>query len=370
MSGNIFGTFFRAATFGESHGPVIGVVIDGCPAGVTVDLAAIQVQLDRRRPGWFGQGNIAATSRAESDTCEILSGVFQGRTTGTSLAILIRNADQRFGDYDALKDTFRPGHGDYTYWAKYGIRDHRGGGRSSGRETAARVAAGAVALAMLRVSLGSAYAAVAWTQRAAGISCETIDLDAIDSNPLRAADPTAAERMLKKITRLRAAGDSAGGILECRVRGIPAGLGEPVFDKLDAEIAKAMLSLGAVKGIEFGAGFACADMTGSEMNDPFEPGENNTVRLVTNNAGGILGGISAGGDIRFRLAVKPVPSIAREQRTVRLAGSGIPAVESAVIRVGGRHDACICPRMVPVVEAMTHLVMADMYLRTQGAHRA
>jgi chorismate synthase len=360
MAGNTFGAAFRVTTFGESHGAGVGVVVDGCPAGVRLDEAVIQRDLDRRRPGVnTGTG----TSRSESDKAEILSGVFEGRTTGTPIAILIRNTNQHSADYEHLRDLYRPGHADFTFQAKYGFRDHRGGGRSSGRETAGRVAGGAVAKALLQTVLGADYGATAFTLRAAGVSCATIDYNAIDANPLRAADPDAAKVMEERILALRERGDSAGGIVECRVAGLPAGLGEGVFDKLDALIAQAMVSLGAVKGIEFGAGFAAANMTGSEMNDGFFA-QNGQIALKSNKAGGVLGGMSTGDALVFRVAVKPVPSIAVEQQTVRGVGGHY---EDAKVSIKGRHDGCICPRLVPVVEAMTHLVIADLWLRNRGA---
>ncbi len=369
MAGNTFGAAFRLTTFGESHGAAVGAVIDGCPAGVPLGEAAVQAELNRRRPGSHGGAPSAAgTARTEADKCEILSGVYEGKTEGTPIAVLIRNTSQRSADYGGLADTFRPGHADYAYRAKYGFRDWRGGGRSSGRETAGRVAGGAVAKAFLRARF-PAYSAAAFTLRAAGVSCGKIDLSAVDKNPLRAADMSAAAQMESRIAALRERGDSAGGVVECRVRGVPAGLGEPVFDKLDAELAKAMLSLGAVKGIEFGLGFACAEQTGSAANDalsvPEDSAAGRDVSFRTNNAGGILGGISNGDEIVFRIAVKPVPSIFLPQDTVAERGG---AYQNTVLRIQGRHDACICPRIVPVVEAMTHLVLADLALRN-GASR-
>ncbi|MDR3284990.1 MAG: chorismate synthase [Treponema sp.] len=368
MAGNTFGALFRLTTFGESHGEVVGAVIDGCPAGIPLVEEDIQRELDRRRPGNHGGARTTAgTSRNEADRCEILSGVFEGKTTGTPVALLIRNTSAHSADYDNLKAVFRPGHADYTYAVKYGFRDHRGGGRSSGRETAARVAGGAVAKALLRHALGGAYSATAFTLRAAGIECRTVDFSVIEKNALRAADMEAAARMEEQLARLRAQGDSAGGIIECRVSGVPAGLGEPVFDKLDAELAKAMLSLGAVKGIEFGSGFESADKTGSSLNDAFrvDPADNRKITLTTNNCGGTLGGISTGSEIIFRLAIKPVPSIFQEQQTVRQQSGNPAAYENTALRITGRHDGCICPRIVPVVEAMSHLTLADMYLRSK-----
>jgi chorismate synthase len=348
MPGNSFGTLFRITTFGESHGPGIGVTIDGVPPGLPLTLGEIQSRLDRRKPG---QSDVS-TPRKELDRAELLSGVFRDTTTGAPLSIFIRNERQRSGDYDALSRIYRPGHADYTYRAKYGLRDWRGGGRSSGRETAARVAAGAVAEKVLS---REGIEIVAYTLRAAGISCNRRNLEEIEANPMRACDGEAAQKMRRRILELSEAGDSAGGILECSLRGLPAGLGEPVFHKTDALLAQAMLSLGAVKGIEFGAGFTAADMTGSEHNDAMGP-----QGFLSNHAGGILGGITTGEELLFRLAVKPTASIAREQRTIDTAG------EPQRIAIEGRHDPCILPRLVPVVEAMTAIVMADLLLQ----HRA
>ncbi len=363
MSGSSFGRIFKVTTFGESHGVGLGVVIDGCPAGIPLDESLIQKELDRRRPGHHnGEFNAAVTARKEADACQILSGVFEGKTTGTPIAIIILNTSQHSKDYNALKDTFRPGHADYTYTQKYGFRDHRGGGRASGRETAARVAAGAVAKAFLASRLPSPTV-TAFTLKAAGVECQNIDLRVIEQNPLRAADLEAAQAMAERVDQLRRQGDSAGGIIQCRINGIPAGLGEPVFDKLDAELAKAMVSIGAVKGIEFGAGFDAVDMTGSTMNDDMyttqEQGGTTAVAFATNNAGGILGGISTGNEIRFNLAIKPVPSIFQEQKTVSQE-NGI--YKDTALAIHGRHDVCLCPRIVPVVEAMAWLTLADMYL--------
>jgi chorismate synthase len=391
MGGNSFGTIFRITTFGESHGEALGVVIDGCPAGLNIDTAMIQKDLDRRRPGahaptnadgkptgdWayqdIGKLNPASTSRKEADSCEILSGVFEGKTTGTPIAILIRNTSQRSADYGDIAQKFRPGHADFTYFQKYGIRDYRGGGRSSGRETSARVAAGAVAKALLATA---GIHILAWTAEAAGIACETFDENDIEKNSMRSCDSAAAEKMTKRIIALKEKGDSAGGIVSCRITGCPAGLGEPAFDKLDAELARAMLSIGAVKGIEFGSGFESARMTGSEWNDPMRAGtaststESITMRdgssanrpsFGSNHAGGMLGGISTSQDITFRIAIKPVPSISVMQKTVDVTGAECDIV------VNGRHDTCLCPRIVPVAEAMSALVIADLMLRNRAS---
>ncbi len=349
MAGNSIGTFFTVTTFGESHGPAIGVIIDGTPPGLELDTGFIQRELRRRRPGQ----STVSTSRNEADTAEILSGVFEGKTTGTPVAILIRNKDAAPEAYSDLQDVFRPGHGDYTYDKKYGIRDYRGGGRSSGRETAARVAAGAVAKLLLRQA---GIEVRAYTTEAAGVRCTLRDLSAVEQNAMRACDPEAAARMEEKILKLASKGDSAGGLIECRAAGLPPGLGEPVFSKLDAEIAKAVLSIGGIKGIEFGGGFACAAETGSTWNDEMDGSG-----FLSNNSGGILSGISTGQELVFRAAVKPTPSIGVRQSAADTRG------EQRNIEITGRHDPCLCPRIVPVVEAMTALVLADMMLIRRAA---
>jgi chorismate synthase len=348
-------------TYGESHGAALGVTIDGCPAGIPLDESVIQLELNRRRPGAHTDKlNPATTARKESDECEILSGVFEGKTTGTPISIIVRNTNQKSDDYDDIARSFRPGHADYTYQKKYGTRDWRGGGRSSGRETIGRVAAGAVAKRFLE---NKGISVLAWTSEAAGIACEKFDESEIERNQFRACDSAAAEKMLARIIELKSRGDSAGGIVTCRVsgKGLIAGLGEPVFDKLDAQLAGAILSIGAVKGIEFGSGFTSARMTGSEWNDPMriDPATGRP-EFLTNHAGGILGGISNGADIVFDAAVKPVPSISLQQKTVDLDGGDCD------IEIHGRHDVCLSPRIVPVVEAMTALVIADLYLRYQA----
>lgn len=324
--------------------------MDGATPGLALSVEEVQKQLDRRKPG---QSSIT-TPRKEPDTVSILSGIFEGKTTGTPILMILYNSDADPSAYDDIKQLFRPGHADYTYLKKYGIRDWRGSGRASGRETAGRVASGAVARKLLE---GRGVTVTAYTKAAAGIVCEKIDLDAIEKNPLRACDPDAAEAILEKITALKEAEDSVGGIVECRIRGVSVGLGEPVFDKLDAELAHAMLSIGSVKGIEFGAGFRVAGMTGSEHNDQMGPDG-----FLTNNAGGIVGGISTGEEIVFRVAVKPTSSIARPQQTIDIEGT------ERTIRTEGRHDACICPRIVPVVEAMACLVLEDHYKRQAALH--
>ena len=361
MAGNTFGTIFRVTTFGESHGSAIGVVIDGCPAGIYIDADDIQRALDRRKPGAAdGKQNPAVTLRNESDKAEILSGIFEGVSEGTPIAIVIRNNSQKSEDYSDFEHLFRPGHADWTYFKKYGVRDRRGGGRSSGRETASRVAACAVANAVLQTA---GIKVKAYTISAAGISCKARDMDAVERTALRTCDEQASESMASRVAALRAKGESAGGIVECTVSGVPAGLGETVFDKLDAEIAKAVLSIGGVKGIEFGAGFGAALLTGSENNDAMRS-KDGKIEFLSNNAGGILGGISNGNDIVFRTAIKPVPSISRTQKTVR-EESG--AFFDSDISVEGRHDVCLCPRIVPVIEAMTAIVLADMLLRNRSA---
>lgn len=349
MSGNTFGRLFRVTTFGESHGPGLGVIIDGVPAGLRLDPEQIQHDLDRRRPG---QSKVS-TMRKEADEVEILSGVMDGVTTGTALAMLIRNTDQRSRDYGNLATCFRPGHADYGYFKKYGIRDYRGGGRSSGRETAMRVAAGSVAKQLL-----AHYGVTiqAYTLRLGGVDAAKVDLAAVESNIVRSADPDAAEAMIAAIRAAQAEMDSVGGIIECRADGVPAGLGEPVFDKLDALIAHAVLSIGGIKGIEFGSGFAAADLRGSVNNDPITPDG-----FTSNHAGGIIGGISNGNTILFRAAMKPTSSIAKEQKTIDEAGSAV------TISVHGRHDPCLVPRAVPVVEAMTALVLIDALLQNRCA---
>jgi len=336
---------FRLTTFGESHGGAVGVIVDGVTPQVEISPEEIQVQLDRRKPGQ----SFITTPRKEPDKVNILSGVFEGRTTGTPILMILYNSDAEPSAYDDIKGMFRPGHADFTYLKKYGIRDYRGSGRASGRETAGRVAAGAIARKLLA---RRGVSVLAYTVRAAGIQCEKFEPEQIEDNMLRACDPDAAQKMVERISAIKDTEDSVGGVVECRIAGLEPGLGEPVFDKLDAQLANAMLSIGAVKGIEFGAGFAAADMTGSEHNDQMGP-----EGFVTNNAGGIIGGISTGEEIIFRMPVKPVSSISREQNTVDLEGNG------RTIRTEGRHDACICPRIVPVVEAMACLVIEDHYKR-------
>lgn len=350
MSGNSFGNIFRITTFGESHGEALGVVIDGMPSGVKIDREFLAFEMSRRRPG---QSQLT-TSRSEADAVEILSGVLDDVSTGTPLAMVIRNTSQRSKDYRDLENIFRPGHADFGFFSKYGIRDVRGGGRSSGRETCARVAAGAVAKMML-ASYGIKICAYA--KEIGGIKAETFDIEEIEKNPARSPDPVAAEKMMESVALARAENDSVGGRVNCFIDGVPAGWGEPVFDKLDARLAAAMLSLGSVKGIEFGEGFAVTQMKGSENNDPMRAGKT----FASNHAGGILGGISTGERIEFSVAVKPTPSIAQKQNTVDKNG------EEQEIVITGRHDPCIVPRIIPVVEAMAAIVLADFALLNRCA---
>ncbi|AEH43999.1 chorismate synthase [Thermodesulfatator indicus DSM 15286] len=345
MPGNTLGQAFRITTFGESHGRALGVVIDGCPPGLELDEAYIQEELDKRRPGKA----LGETPRKEKDRVHLLSGVFEGRTTGTPIALLIYNEDARSSAYETIKDIFRPGHGDCTYFWKYGLRDWRGGGRSSGRETAARVAAGAVAKRLLETWNIEVHA---YTVALGGVKASKRDLSFIYQNRLFCPDPEALSKMEERIKEIRAKGDSIGGVVEIVAQGVPAGLGEPVFDKLDADLAKALMSIGAVKGVEIGAGFAAAELLGSENNDEITPHG-----FKTNNAGGILAGISNGDEIICRVAVKPIPSISKEQETVD------ERLNPRKIKIGGRHDASAIPRIVPVCQAMVRLVLADHLLR-------
>ena len=345
MAGNTFGKVFRVTTWGESHGPALGAVIDGCPPRIPLTATDIDTALIRRRPGVQAH----ATSRKEPDQVEILSGVFEGLTTGTPISLIIYNRDVRSKDYGDLKEVFRPGHGDFTYQAKYGIRDYRGGGRSSARETAARVAAGAVAQKVLDTKNINI---LAYTVEFGGVGISRVEAAGIWENPFACPDPDAVATMAARVKEVQASGDSVGGVVEVRVKGCPAGLGEPVFDKLDAALAQALMSVGAVKGVEIGAGFAAARMLGSENNDPLGPGG-----FASNRAGGILAGISNGDDIVMRAAVKPIPSISREQDTIDVRG------QARRLKVKGRHDVSAIPRIVPVLEAMVRLTLADFLLR-------
>ncbi len=355
MAGSTYGTNFRITTWGESHGSATGVVIDGCPAGLPLSEADIQPYMDRRKPG---QSSVT-TSRKEEDKARILSGVFEGKTTGTPISILIPNTDQHSGDYEQLKDCYRPGHADYTYDEKYGIRDWRGGGRSSGRETAGRVAAGAVAARLLN-EIG--ITVCAYTKAVGGISVpeEEYDFSCLQENALYMPSQKYAQKAQEYIKKCQEEQDSCGGIIECVACGLPAGLGEPVFEKLDAALAQAVMSIGAVKGVEIGDGFAAADAKGSQNNDAFYAKDGKTEKK-TNHAGGILGGISDGSRLVLRAAVKPTPSIGREQETVNSQG------ENTTITITGRHDPVIVPRAVVVVEAMTAVTLADMLLQNLGS---
>ena len=348
-----FGRLFTITTWGESHGPALGVVIEGCPAGLELDEADIQRDLDRRRVGQ----SIVTSTRDEKDRVDILSGVFEGVTTGAPISLMTVNGDQRSKNYDNLRDVFRPGHADFTYWAKYGHRDHRGGGRSSSRETWGRVAAGAIAKKLLREFGVDVFA---FASEIGGIVMETFDRDQIEQNLVRCPDPIAAEKMVDAITRVRKERDSIGGVVEVRATGVPLGLGDPTFDKLDALIGMAMLSIPATKGVEIGCGFDLARQRGSQSNDAFTV-EDGRVRTRSNNAGGTLGGISTGEDIVVRVALKPTSSIAQEQDTVDVD------LQPRKLVVEGRHDPCVVPRAVPVVEAMLALTLADLLLVNRAA---
>lgn len=348
MGGNSFGTLFRVTTWGESHGEGLGVVIDGCPPRIDLSNKDIQKELDRRKPG-KGKGS---SPRKERDRVEILSGIFEGKTTGTPISLLIRNEDVDSSSYEEWREVFRPGHADFTYQAKYGIRDYRGGGRASARETIGRVAAGAVAKKILRKEK---VEIIAYTLELGGIRAEKIDYKEIERNILRCPDRKAAAAMRMKIEEAKARGDTLGGIVEILVQGCPPGLGEPVFDKLEADLAKAVMSIGAVRGVEIGAGFGVARMLGSQSNDPLGP-----KGFKKNDAGGILGGISNGADIVLRAAVKPIPSISLEQRTVN------QAMRPVSLRIKGRHDISAIPRINPVCEAMVAIVLVDHLLRQKA----
>jgi chorismate synthase len=352
-----FGHLFRLTTFGESHGGGVGVVVDGCPPRLPISVEEIQRDLDRRRPG---QSSIT-TPRDEADRAEILSGVFEGHTLGSPIAILIRNTDARPSAYADFKDTYRPSHADYTTEAKYGIRNWQGGGRASARETIGRVAAGAIARKLLANAAG--IEVLAWVKQvwtiAAEIDPAAVTHAAVESTAVRCPDPRAAEAMIARIEAARSAGDSLGGIVECVCRNVPPGLGEPVFDKLEAELARGVLSLPASKGFEIGSGFAGVTLTGIEHNDPFTTA-GGRVRTVSNRSGGIQGGISNGEDIVFRVAFKPTATIRQAQQTVDRRG------EAVTLEAKGRHDPCVLPRAVPMVEAMALLVLADHYLRQRG----
>jgi len=350
MAGNSFGKLFKLTTFGESHGPAIGGVIDGCPSGLEIDFDAIQAEMNRRKPG---QSEIV-TQRKEPDTVEFLSGIFEGKTTGTPIGFIIHNADQRSKDYSHIKDVYRPSHADYTYEKKYGNRDYRGGGRSSARETACRVVAGAIAKQLLKDVKINAY-----TSSVGDIYLkkpyQELDFSKTEANAVRCPDEETAELMINKIKEIRKEGDTIGGTVTCVLQNVPIGLGEPVFDKLHAELGKAMLSINAVKGFEYGSGFCGVQMKGSEHNDLFN--EDGTTK--TNLSGGIQGGISNGMDIYFRVAFKPVATIIQKQDTLDSGGNIVE------MQGKGRHDPCVVPRAVPIVEAMAALVIADYYLQNK-----
>ena len=348
-----FGRIFTLTTWGESHGPALGVVVQGCPAGLPLTVEDIQFQLDRRRVGQ----SVVTSPRNEGDRAQILSGVFEGVTTGAPISLITFNKDVDSSKYEPLRDLFRPGHADYTYWAKYGHRDHRGGGRSSARETWGRVAAGAIARKILATAGTDVYG---FTREIGGIEIETFDRDEIERNIVRAPDAVAAARMVEAITTVKAELDSLGGIVEVRATGVPVGLGEPTFDKLDGLIGQAMLSIPATKGVEIGGGFGVVRSRGSENNDAFYV-EDGRVRTRTNTAGGTLGGISSGEDIVVRVAIKPTSSVAREQETVDTS------LQPRSITVEGRHDPSVVPRAVPVAEAMLALVLADLFLLNRAA---
>ena len=349
MAGSTFGTIFRVTTWGESHGRGLGVVVDGCPAGLAINEEMIQVFLDRRKPGQSRY----TTKRSEGDRVEILSGVFEGRTTGTPLSMLVWNTDQHSKDYSNIADCYRPGHADYGFDVKYGFRDYRGGGRSSGRETIGRVAAGAVASLLLQ-ELGISL--TTYTRSIGPVSIESFSREEITNNPLYMPDAEAAARASQWLEGCMQRQDSSGGVVECLVHGMKAGAGDPVFEKLDANLAKAILSIGAVKGVEIGDGFSVAAATGQENNDPFTIDREGHITKLTNHAGGILGGISDGSDIVLRAAFKPTPSIASPQQTVNRFG------EPITLEITGRHDPVIVPRAVVVVEAMTAITLADALL--------
>lgn len=353
MAGSTFGETFRISTWGESHGAALGVVIDGVPAGLTLDLAHIQLFMDRRKPG---QSKFT-TARNEADAIEILSGVFEGKTTGTPISMMVHNADQHSKDYSDIAEVFRPGHADYTFWEKYGIRDYRGGGRSSGRETIGRVAAGAIAVQILE-ALGITICA--YTKSIGPVEIEQFDATEIHKNLLAMPDANAAKKAQKYLENCIHKQDSSGGVIECRVQGMPVGIGEPVFDKLDATLAKAMLSIGAVKGFEIGDGFLAATATGSTNNDAFVI-QDEQVKKQTNHSGGVLGGMSDGDEIVFRVAVKPTPSISQAQQTVDLHG------KERQIEIHGRHDPVIVPRAVVVVESMAAITLVDALFANMSA---
>lgn len=345
MAGSSFGQQFRITTWGESHGPALGVVVDGVPAGLPLTEADIQIFLNRRKPGQSKY----TTARAEGDQVEILSGIFEGKTTGAPISLMVRNKDQHSKDYSNIAEVFRPGHADFTFWEKYGIRDYRGGGRSSGRETIGRVAAGAIAVKILE-QLGISI--VTYSKKIGPVEATAMDMAQISRNPFYMPDASAAEEAGRYLQRCMSEKNSAGGIIECVISGMPVGIGDPVFEKLDANLAKAVLSIGAVKGFEIGDGFLVAETTGAENNDAFRMEKNKPVK-ETNHSGGVLGGMSDGSEIIFRAAIKPTPSIARSQKTVDISG------EEREIEIAGRHDPVIVPRAVVVVESMAAITIVD-----------
>jgi len=353
MAGNSFGTFFKLTSFGESHGQAVGGVLDGCPANVSIDVSRVQNELNRRRPG---QSHVT-TQRDEKDQVEFLSGIFEGKTIASPIAFIVRNEDQQSSDYDHLKHVFRPSHADFTYQQKFGFRDHRGGGRSSARETVARVIAGAIARQYLEQFGISVWAYTRQIGRVAlDVDYKQIDQNLVDHSVVRCPVSSVSERMISLVEELRAKGETTGGIIDCVAQGIPAGLGEPVFDKLNADLAKAMLSINAVKGFEIGSGFSSVSMHGSEHNDLF----NSDGSTKSNHSGGIQGGISNGEDIYFSVAFKPVATVMQQQETIDDQGNKV------VLDPKGRHDPCVVPRAVPIVEAMCLLVLADHFLRAKA----
>lgn len=356
---NTFGNIFRLTSFGESHGAGIGGVIDGCPAGIFLDTDFIQSELDRRKPG---QSSLT-TSRKESDQVEFLSGVFEGKTTGTPIGFLVRNSNQHSSDYNNLRNAFRPSHADYTYQTKYGTRDHRGGGRSSARETISRCVAGALAKLVLKEA---GIRIIAYTSQVGNIrlekSYQELDPDLIESNPVRCPDMETAGNMIDLINEVKSEGDTIGGVITCVCQGIPVGLGEPVFGKLQAALGNAMLSINAAKGFEYGMGFDGVQYRGSEINDIFYRTSEGKIATKTNHSGGIQGGISNGEDIYFRVAFKPVATILTQQPTINALG------EETMLQVKGRHDPCVLPRAVPIVEAMAAMTILDYWLMNKTTH--
>ncbi len=354
MPGNSFGRLFQITTWGESHGPALGVIIDGCPAGLEISEEEIQYELDRRRPG---QSKVT-TQRKEPDKVEILSGVFEGKTLGTPISIMIKNVDVISKSYEDIKDTYRPGHADYTYDVKYGVRDWRGGGRSSARETVGRVAAAAFAKKILNLN---GVKTIGYVKQIGDIVAEEIDFNEIENNPVRCPDPVKAIEMINLIEKVRHEGDSIGGTVEVVSIGVPTGLGDPVFNKIDADLAQALMSIGGIRGFEVGMGFEVSRRKGSEVNDVMYIDDSNRLRFKTNNAGGILGGITSGENLVVRIAIKPTSSIPKTQETVDKHGN----IKELVVK--GRHDPCLCPRAVPIAEAMVNLVLVDHLLMAKVA---